>query len=535
MTDNEINNEVVDVEAIEAAPADETPSGNAPKAPKGGGNFASNLAARMDAFWGISAKGSSFKTEIIGGLTTFFAMCYIMVVNPGQMSGMNSTAPLWNAIFIATALGAIVGTLLMCFFAKLPFAQAPGMGLNSFFFVSFMLAGFGTATPFTEAAYAAGLSVILLSGIVFMILSVTGLRTKIAKAMPDCLKKAIPAGIGLFIALIAFKNAGLVQFNPYTFVQLGNIAIGSANPVLDPVNGVINYQTVTWYTVAPILVAFVGFMVIAALNKTKLKKGAIIIGILVSTGLFYLFNIGNASAYSVFEGGLGNPGQAFVDFGKLSFGQAFVGFKYWTAGTVLSGILLVITFCLVDMFDTFGTLQGTAAEAGMLDEDGNPQRLKQALISDSTATLVGAVIGTSTVTTYVESSAGVSAGARTGFSSLIVAVLFFIAMFLSPLASVIPSSAVAPALMYVGVLMLKSIKDVDFKDVTSAVPAFLALIMMPLTYSISNGIAMGMISYTILKLVSIRSVTDLKDFFKKDIIVAVIAILFVVRYFLVYM
>lgn len=494
------------------------------------------FAAKLDSFFSIAANGSTIRTEIVGGLTTFFAMCYIMLVNPSQMAGFgDSMASVRNSIFIATAIGAIVGTLFMALYAKMPYAQAPGMGLNSFFFTSFMLVGFGSAAAFSTEAYEVGLSVIFLSGILFMILSFTGLRKKIAEAVPASLKKAIPAGIGLFIAFIGFKNAGLVQFNPYTFVQLGNIAIGESNAILDLNTMSVAYETVTWYSVAPILVALFGLLFIGILSKTKLKKGSVIISILAMTGLYYLFNIGNTAAYSVFTDGIANPIDAFVDFGKLGAGGAFKGFAHWTPAVALHGIILVITFCLVDMFDTFGTLQGTAAEANMLDEHGNPKNLSRCLMSDSTATLIGSMIGTSTVTTYVESAAGVSAGARTGLSSVVVAGLFFIAMFLSPVAAIIPSAAVAPALIYVGVLMIRSFKEVDMSDMTSAIPAFITLVMMPLTYSISNGIGLGMISYIILRVFSLRSVSDIKDFFKKDTLVLIIAILFTLRFFLVTM
>lgn len=512
-----------------------------------------NFKNKLNSFFEIEERGSTIKSEIIGGITTFFAMCYIMIVNPNQMTGfeVNATNGVWQAIFIATAIGAIIGTLLMALYAKLPFAQAPGMGLNSFFFVSFMVTGFGSAASIfapdgdITASYYAGMSIIFMSGILFMVLTLTGLRKKIAEAMPDGLKKAIPAGIGLFIAYIAFQNAGIIESNQFVQVQFVDLTQG-------------------WYGIVPPITALLGLLIIGVLSRTKLSKASVIIGILASAALYYLFNIGHPSAgtgvagvlvdgefltgaayadpFAPFVNGLINPGDTFKSFGQFGIGAAFKGFKYWTGGAVLSGILLVITFCLVDMFDTLGTLQGTAAEADMLDEEGNPKNLGKALICDSAATLVGGVVGTSTVTTFVESAAGVSAGARTGLSSLVVAFLFFIAMFLSPLAQIIPSAAVAPALIYVGVLMLKNIKDVDFSDMTNSIPAFLAVIMMPLTYSISNGIGIGMIAYVILKLATTMIsgkeaiVTYFKgDFIKKEWIVVIIAILFALRFFLVKM
>ena len=444
----------------------------------------SKFGQKLDNFFEISARQSTIKTEIMGGLTTFFAMCYIMLVNPSTMSGGKMGDPIFNAIYIATAIGAIVGTLLMALYAKMPFAQASGMGLNAFFFVSFMLFGFADTEPFSVEAYSVGLSVIFVSGIVFMILSVTGLRKKIAEALPDCLKKAIPAGIGLFIAFIGLKNAGIIEANQFTFVQLVNLNVFSGD--------------VTWYKIAPAIAALFGVFVIAALSKTKLGKANVIVGILVTTGLYYLFNIGNDAAFANIGANI-NPGNAFKDFGTIGVQGWFKGFQHWQGTTILSVIMLIITFCLVDMFDTLGTLQGAAAEAGMLDENGNPHNLDKCLMADSTATVVGSMVGTSTVTTFVESASGVSAGARTGLSSVVVAFMFFIAMFLTPVAAIVPLAATAPALIYVGVLMLKNIKEVDFNDMTNAVPAFLTLIMMPLTYSISNGIAVGMISYMVLK------------------------------------
>lgn len=513
-----------------------------------------NFKTKLDNYFHITERGSTIKTEIVAGLTTFFAMCYILLVNPDQMTGFQASKggeflEVYSAVFIATAIGAFVGTILMALYAKMPYAQAPGMGLNSFFASVFVFGVMGAGLTIGQQ-YQKGLAVILLSGLLFVILSITGARKAIANALPNCLKKSIPAGIGLFIAFIGLKNATVIQDNPYTFVQLANLA------VFDP------SQTITWYNmydpltgnliggIAPVLTAFIGLIIIAVLNKFKVK-GAVIIGILSSTALFYLFNIGapltditygapvvidQVNAFSVFHKPIIGVGEAFKNFGKWGIGGAFKGFgNLFTASgdlgagaTFLSVIMLVITFCLVDMFDTLGTLQGTATEAGMLTEDNLPMRLDECMISDSVATVVGAIAGTSTVTTYVESAAGVSAGGRTGLTALVVAILFLISMFLSPIAVYIPTAATAPALIWVGVLMLKNFKDVDMDDVTNAVPAFLTLIMMPLTYSISNGIAIGMISYTVMRLFTGK-------FQKKDILVAILGLLFTLRFFSFYM
>ena len=472
---------------------------------------------KLDSFFKISERGSNVKTEIIAGLTTFFAMAYIVVTNPNQVVGFmnfdpvlgSSFAPIWNAVYVASILVAVIGTLLYAFYAKLPFAQACGMGLNSFFFVSFIVPNM--LDPMN--GYREGLCIILLSGVVFLILSVTGLRKYIATSLPDCLKKAIPAGIGLFIAFIGFKNVGIIQANQYTFVQFfdfhGAIA---GQPFFD-----------AWKAIAPVVLALLGLFAIAVLDKFRVK-GSVIITIAGVTVLYYL------TTWTLPEFDFSKIGQSFVDFGKYGFLGAFKGFGIFSGGVsnVINAIVLVITFTLVDMFDTIGTLYGTASQADMLDENGDPIDIDKSMTSDSVATLSGAVLGTSTCTTFVESAAGVAAGGRTGLASLVTAICFAACLFLTPLAAIVPACATAPALMYVGVLMLKNFSKVDMSDISAAVPAFLALIMMPLTYSISNGIAIGAISYVIIRLCTGK-------FTKKDIVVTCIAVLFTLRFFLVTM
>ena len=485
---------------------------------------------KLDSFFKISERGSNVKTEIIAGLTTFFAMAYIVVTNPNQVVGFmnfdqfvaDEFAPIWNSVYVASILVAVIGTLLYAFYAKLPFAQACGMGLNSFFFVSFIIpsiifdpiTGAPIGTNGTEISmYQQGLCIILLSGVLFLILSVTGLRKYIATSLPDCLKKAIPAGIGLFIAFIGFKNVGIIQANQYTFVQFfdfhGAIA---GQPFFD-----------AWKAIAPVVLALLGLFAIAVLDKFKVK-GSVIITIAGVTVLYYL------TTWTLPEFDFSKIGQSFVDFGKYGFLGAFKGFGIFSGGVsnVINAIVLVITFTLVDMFDTIGTLYGTASQADMLDENGDPVDIDKSMTSDSVATLSGAVLGTSTCTTFVESAAGVAAGGRTGLASLVTAICFAACLFLTPLAAIVPACATAPALMYVGVLMLKNFSKVDMSDISAAVPAFLALIMMPLTYSISNGIAIGAISYVIIRLCTGK-------FTKKDIVVTCIAVLFTLRFFLVTM
>ena len=471
-----------------------------------------SFLAKLDKFFKISERGSNVKTEIIAGLTTFFAMAYIVVTNPNQVVGFNfggAFDSIWNAVYVASILVAVIGTLLYAFYAKLPFAQACGMGLNSFFFVAFIIPSM--ANPME--GYREGLCIILLSGILFLVLSITGARQYIAKALPDCLKKAIPAGIGLFIAFIGFKNVGIIQDNPYTFVQLFDF------------HGAIADKSFfeAWRAIAPVVLALLGLFAIACLEK-KNVKGSVIITIGAVTVLYYL------TTWQLPDFDFGKIGQSFKDFGKYGLLGAFKGFSIFAGGfaAILNAIVLTITFALVDMFDTIGTLYGTASQADMLDENGDPININECMASDSIATVSGALLGTSTCTTFVESAAGVGAGGRTGLASVVTSLCFFLCLFLTPLAAIVPSCATAPALIYVGVLMLKNFAKVDMSDITSAVPAFLALIMMPLTYSISNGIAVGAIAYTI-----ITAATG--KYTKKDIVVTVIAVLFTLRFFLITM
>lgn len=477
------------------------------------------FTAWLDRVFKLSENGTTVRTEVFAGLTTFFAMCYIVIVNPNQITGFNpELSGIWNAVYVGGLIAAIIGTLLMTFLAKKPFAQASGMGLNSFFNVVFI----GAATGGDAAKrYGAGLCVILISGIIFLILSFTGLRKYIATALPECLKKAIPAGIGLFIALLGFKNSYIVQANQFTFVQLADCTKWITYDAYGSING----------GAAPVLAAFLGLIAIAIFanqNKVKfLKKASVIFGILLSTVFYYVFTW-TAPTWN----GM-NIGQTFVDFGTYGF-SVFKGeswailFDGVTVGNIFTVIMLVITFCLVDMFDTLGTLYGTCSQANMLDANGDPQNLAQCLMCDSIGTVAGACLGTSTVTTFVESASGVAEGGRTGLTSLVTALGFVVCLFLSPLASIVPSVATAPALIYVGVLMLKSFANVDMSDMRSAVPAFLALIMMPLTYSISNGIGVGAIAYVLITLFTGK-------YTKKDIVITVIAALFCARFALVAM
>lgn len=461
----------------------------------------------MDKFFKISERGSTVKTEIIAGITTFFAMAYIIVVNPNQIVGFSFDVPgvpkIWNAVYIASILAAVIGTLLYAFYAKLPFAQACGMGLNSFFFTSFVLPQIVSGNDVIKG-YQAGLVIILISGFVFLLLSITGARSYVAKAMPECIKKAIPAGIGLFIAFIGFQNVGIIQDNQYTLVQFVKI------------NGS------KWADIAPAIIALFGFIIISILAKLKIK-GAVLIGILSTSVIYYL------ATWQLPQFDISSVITPFKDFAEIGITSVFTADSWKNAfsgemiGSIFTVIMLIVTFCLVDMFDTIGTLYGAAAEADMLDENGDPIEIEKSMTCDSVATLSGAVCGTSTVTTFVECASGVAAGGRTGLTSLVTSLCFALCLFLSPIASIIPAAATAPALIYVGVLMLKNFSKVDMENMRSAVPAFLTLVMMPLTYSIANGIGIGAISYVLITLFTGK-------FTKKDIAVTIIALLFVAKF-----
>ena len=457
----------------------------------------------LNKLFKLEENKTTIKTEIIAGVTSFFAMCYIIIVNPSQMTGFEKLPKIWNACFVGGILSAVIATLLMAFVANKPFALASGMGLNSFFFVSFILPNM--LDP--EVGYKAGLGIILLSGIVFLILSITGLRKYLAHNLPKCLKIAIPAGIGLFIAFIGLQNCGLVTANEHTGVTIADFSKGAEVAI-------------------PAIIGFVGFILIILFSNSKikfLKNTAIISSMILSTGLYYLltliFNVDiNITTTSI--------SKTFKDWADIGFIGAFEGLGHvfdGLVGGVLSVIMLTITYSLVDMFDTLGTLYGASAEAGMLDENGDPLGIEEEMLCDSIGTVAGALTGTSTTTTFVESSAGVAAGGRTGLTAFVTAMLFLLCLFIVPLAQYVPSCATAPALLYVGLLMTKNICNIDFKDFRSGATGFVTFLIMIATYSISNGIMLGAITYVLITLFTGK-------YTKNDIMVTVIAVLGVLRF-----
>ena len=454
-------------------------------------NIEQKKTSFFDRKFRITEKGSSIKTEIIAGLTTFLAMAYILVVNSGMFSALEGVS--FDAMYVTTALSAVIGTVLIGLMANLPLAQAPGMGLNAFFVytVCFTL-GF---------TYANALVFVLLDGLIFVILTVTGLRKIIFEAIPSAVKAAIPAGIGLFIAFLGLQDAKLVIPDASTGVTLASFNL---------------FNGTTWDKVMPLIVAVISILLIAVLSHKKVK-GSILWGILGGTALYYLLGVTVPGFYNNFGDTFSfNPLKPFAAFGTETFGKVFTqGFDFSAylakeghsvGGLVILFITTALAFCMVDMFDTMGTLYGACRGGNLLVEGKNGELevpdMNKAMLADAVATCTGAVLGTSTVTTFVESSAGVAAGGKTGFTSLITAAAFLLALFFAPLAKLIPAYAYGAALVYVGVLMMGSVKDIDWSDVSVSVPAFLTLAMMPFTYNISYGIAFGLISYLVIKLFS---------------------------------
>ncbi|MEG0854295.1 MAG: NCS2 family permease [Angelakisella sp.] len=458
----------------------------------------------MEKFFKLKEHGTTVKTEVFAGLTTFFAMAYIIFVNPSMISYDHSFPAIANGVFFATCISAAIGTLLMAFMANLPFAQAPGMGLNALFAFTAMptlaaLAGNPDMDPVKQ--YQMALALVLLSGILFMIITAVGLREAIIEAIPKNIKVAISGGIGLFICFLGLQNSGLVVNSDATLVELVNFTnLGASKGAI---------------------LSIIGLIIIAVLSYRKVR-GAIIISIVATTALSFL--TGNSAMPESFSIDIGAQAADFVNVSlfKLDFATIFSGGSIGAAVTAI--IVLVLSFSMVDMFDSIGTFLGTADKAGLLDEDGKMPTMRKALMCDAIATTAGALLGTSTVTTYVESAAGIGEGGKTGLTSLVTGVMFILALFVAPFIGLVPACATAPALIYVGFLMLSGIAKVDFSDITEALPAFLTIAMMPLTYSIANGIAFGLISYVLLKLFSGR----VKDI---HITTVVLAGLFIVKYF----
>jgi AGZA family xanthine/uracil permease-like MFS transporter len=426
----------------------------------------------LNKLFGFDPQKHNVRTEIVAGITTFLTMSYILAVNPG-MFGILEGMPA-GAVFTTTALAAIIGTLAMAFFAKLPFGLAPGMGLNAFFVFSVCL-GMGYSWQFA-------LTAVFIEGILFILMTITNIREAIVNAIPKNLRYAIGGGIGLFIAFIGMQNAGIIVNDDATLVALGDITSGSA------------------------LLAVIGLVITGVLFALNVR-GAMLIGILATT------LIGIPMGITEFKGVVSMPESVEPIFCKFEWDKIFT----------LDMLVVVFTFLFIDMFDTVGTLIGVSTKAKMVDEKGNIPHLKQAFMADAIATTAGAVLGTSTTTTYVESASGVAQGGRTGLTAFTIAVCFAIALFFSPLFLSVPGAATAPVLILVGMLMMEPVRNIDFDDATEAIPSFICLVMMPLAYSISAGILLGMIAYVLINMICGK-------FKKLTPTMYILAILFILKY-----
>ncbi len=466
----------------------------------------------MEKFFHLKERGTTVRTEVFAGITTFMAMAYILMVNANMFAALDPQTT-YGAVYIATAISAVVGTLLIGLLSNLPLAQASGMGLNAYFVYTVCFS--------MGMTYANALVCVLVDGLVFVLLTATGLRKIIFEGIPTEVKTAISAGIGLFIAFIGFQNSGIVVGDSATLVNLAsfNVFTGSAN----------------WTTIMPMLVTIFGLIAIAVLAHKKVR-GSVLWGILGTAAVYYilgLLTIPDFYANQVVPNLSGDFFGAFKDFANYSLLRVFKeGFDFsafiaanGAGGFVVSFLTTMLAFCMVDMFDTLGTLYGACSAGNMLTEEGDVPNCNRAMLADAIASCFGAICGTSTVTTFVESSSGISEGGRTGLTSVVTAALFFIAMFLAPVAQLIPTYATATALIYVGVLMMSGVKNVDWNDPAKALPSFLTISVMVLTYNISYGIAFGLISYVFIKVFSGKA---------KEIHLAtwVIAILFALTFFL---
>lgn len=406
----------------------------------------------LDRLFKLKENHTTIRTELIAGVITFLTMSYVLVVNPNILgeTGMDKAA-----LFTATALASVLGTLFMAFIPNLPIAQAPGMGLNNFFAFSVVL-GLGYS-------WQMALTAVFIEGIIFLILTFFNVREMIVRSIPQSIKNAIPVGIGLFITLIGMKNAGLVVANNNTVVSLGDFADHN------------------------IWVALIGLIATAALYIKKVY-GSFFIGIVIATAAAAILGLVHLPQNGIFS----LPPDISPIFFQFSLDKIFS----------LDMLIIVFTFLFVNLFDTVGTLLGVASKAGLIDKDGNFPQIKKALFADALGTTVGAVLGTSTVTSYVESASGAAAGGRTGLTSVSTAIMFALSLFLAPLFLMVPAAATSPALIIVGLFMITSVVNIDFNDMSESLPAFLTMTMMPFTFSIANGIVFGMLSYVILKALS---------------------------------
>ena len=476
----------------------------------------------LEKVFKLSENKTTVRTELVAGLTTFMTMAYIIALNPNLLTNFATGSPLWNGVFMATCIASAIGMFCMAFLANKPFAMAPGMGLNSFFAV--VVGNIVAMTGMTYvASFQAALIIILVEGIVFVVLSVFNVREKIVESIPLGIRLGISPAIGLMLMNIGLgSNVGIyAEGNGFTtpFFVMRDF-FGALTPsVLQSNMGEAGYATM----VLTVITMFVGLFAIVAMAKKGIK-GAVLIGMLVASVVYWAgsFLVLNTNPFATLATASFVPPVA--DMMEVTF------FKFNFAGLAEIGwftvVTLTITFCIIDMFDTIGTLVGTASRAGMVDEEGNMPNMKEALLSDAVGTVVGACTGTSTVTTFVESASGVEAGGRTGLTALTTGVLFLACMFISPIAAIIPPAATSAALIYVGVLMLMGLKNINWDDLDTVVPVAIMLIGMPVSGSIGHAIGLGLISYTMIKVFSGKF---------KDVsaLTYVISALFLVKFFVV--
>lgn len=432
----------------------------------------------LQKLFGFDPAKHNVRTEVLAGITTFLTMAYILAVNPSIFSALSDQGMPTNAVFTATALAAIVGTLVMSIYAKKPFGLAPGMGLNAFFVFTVCL-GMGYSWQFA-------LTAVLIEGVIFILLTVTNVREAIVNAIPTTLKNAIGVGIGLYIAFIGLRNAGFIVNSEATAVALGDFSS----------KGVILF--------------LIGVLITAVLVILKVR-GGMLIGIIATT------LIGIPMGVTNLDGVVSTPPSISPIFCQFEWSQVFT----------LDMLIVVFTFLFIDMFDTIGTVIGVSVKSGMVNKEGKVDGISKILMADAVATTAGACFGTSTTTTYIESASGVAEGGRTGLTSFVIAVCFLVAMFFSPLFLAIPSAAIAPVLVIVGVMMTAPVRNIDWEDYSEAIPAFLTMLLMPLAYSISDGIMLGMISYVLFNACTGK-------FKKVSVVMWVLAVLFILRYVMAY-
>ena len=471
----------------------------------------------LEKVFKLKENNTTVKTEIVAGLTTFMTMAYIIALNPNLLTGFDVGSPLWNGVFLATCIASFIAMVCMAFLANKPFALAPGMGLNSFFAVVVANIAAITGTSYV-VSFQAALGIILIEGIIFLILSVLNIRDKIVEAIPLGIRLGIAPAIGLMLLNIGLgSNAGIYSSTGGPFYVMRDF-FGALTPGLAKTNMGSGYAAM----VLTVVTMFIGLFVIVILAQ-KGVKAAVLLGMLVASVIYWageaiflgvnpFASLATASFIPPFKD------MAATTLFKFNF-QGFIQIGWFTA------ITLVITFCIIDMFDTIGTLVGTASRAGMLDKEGKMPNMKQALLSDAVGTVTGAVTGTSTVTTFIESASGVEAGGRTGLTALTTGILFLASMFIAPIAGIIPAAATSAALVYVGVLMITGLKNVNFDDICQSVPVALMLIAMAISGSIGHAIGIGLIAYSVIKVFTGKA----KDV---SVLTYVLSVIFLVKFFL---